>query len=224
MKWLGVKSVRLKSLILPGDFPARLQAPHVAARAKSIAEVGVIALPVVEWPTKRLIAGNDRVAALSLNNADIIEVRAVEGTPAELRRVMLAENIERRPKERDELIREYVGLVEEQVKAEAEIVDNLSTKSTGRRLTPLGVAREQVAQALGVSKDAVRKAEERAAAPRHPRSPRRSCTRRGGCASTSPWPAPWRASLSRWTPLTRRCAGCSRRSAGPSRDARRSGS
>ena len=169
MKWLGVKSVRLSSLVLPGDFKQRLKAPHVAARAKSIAELGVIALPVVEWPAKRLIAGNDRVAALTLNGADVIEVRAVEGTEAELRRLMLAENIERRPKERDELIAEYVGSIEEELAAEAkdkgQPVPKPSSPAGGRPQTLHGAARERAAQALGVSVQAVRKAEERAAAP-----------------------------------------------------------
>lgn len=162
MKWLGVKQAAMDALKLPGDFKARLKAPHVAARAKSIKELGVIALPIVEWKTKRLIAGCDRVAALTLNGADVVEVRAVEGTPEELRRLMLAENIERRPKERDELLVEYAAVIEAEVVAER-VNGQPSEKPPGRPQTPKGEARERAAAALGVSPESIRKAQERLA-------------------------------------------------------------
>lgn len=182
MKWLGTREVKLSAIVLPGDFAGRKKAAHVAELAKSIEAIGVIEPPVLEAGSMRLIAGGDRVAAALAAGLKRIEVRLVEGSPRELERVRIEENLRRRHDDRDELISQLLGLAEEDADAEPEeIIDTqcaitpqvgekLPTAS-GRPETSRGRAREEVAKALGMTTKAVARADERAAKKKRPPEP-----------------------------------------------------
>ena len=117
MRWLGIKTVRLESLSLPGDHKKRTASPHVIALAASIKANANAPInpPVVWWfdsdtkkKPRRVCAGGDRVAALALNGAAALEVNAFEGTEADFLRIRAHENAHRRHDDRDAWLRSLV--------------------------------------------------------------------------------------------------------------------
>ena len=117
MKWIGIKTVRLESLSLPGDHKKRTALPHVIALAASIKANANAPInpPVVWWfdsdskkKPRRVCAGGDRVAALVLNGAAALEVNAFEGTEADFLRIRAHENAHRRHDDRDAWLRSLV--------------------------------------------------------------------------------------------------------------------
>jgi len=183
-KWLGVKKVRLDSIVLPGGFAKRKKEDHVRDLADSIKRGGVISLPVIEAGSRKLVAGGDRLAALQLLKVAQHEVRLVEGTAEELEVITIEENLwRRRTDDYDGLTKRLIDLVakndanaqtqlyraKHRFKGEgasAELPDRLTGNSEspgpGRPKTERGAAREEVAAKLGKTPEAIRQAEKRA--------------------------------------------------------------
>lgn len=181
MKWLGTREVKVSAIVLPGDFAGRRKAAHVAELAKSIEAIGVIEPPVVEAGSMRLVAGGDRVAAAQAAGLKRIEVRLVEGSPRELERVRIEENLRRRHDDRDELICQLLLLDSEADDAEPSETTHTQRGETEqvvtkdaqgvRGKTERGKRREEVAKALGMTPAAVKQADHRAAKKKRPSEP-----------------------------------------------------
>lgn len=173
-KWLGIKKVKLDTIVLPKGFGARKKEKHVADLARSIEESGVIALPVVRDKPRKLVAGGDRLAALMLNGTKLHEVRIVSGTDEEIEAITLEENLwRRRGDDYDAMIRRLVELKRGAISNEptelpATLASNDSepeeTRGVGRPKTPAGLARDEVARVTGRTPEAIRQAEKRAKA------------------------------------------------------------
>jgi ParB-like chromosome segregation protein Spo0J len=159
MKWCGTKRVALKSIILPGNFSATRAAPRITELATSIREHGTIAPPVVEAKTNRLIAGHDRVAALLALKETHVDCRVVEGTPREIRRMQIAENLHRRGDDAKALIAEYAR-AEEAAIIEEHCVEVATGVVTAQRVKQ--EANAVVAEAKGIKPKSVRQAKRRA--------------------------------------------------------------
>ena len=158
MKWLGTRKVALKSIILPGNFSATRAAPRITELATSIREHGTIAPPVIEAKTHRLVAGHDRVAALLALKETHIECRMVEGTPREIRRMQIAENLHRRSDNEKALTAEYAraeeaAIVEEAIKVGTPVPTAQRVKQE---------ANSVIADAKGIKPRSVKKAKQRA--------------------------------------------------------------
>lgn len=168
-KWLGVKKIKLDTIVLPGGFSKRKKEQHVADLAESIKRGGVISLPVVDAKTRRLVAGGDRLAALQLLKVAQHEVRMVSGTANELEAITIEENLWRRRGD------DYDGMTRRLI--ELAVIDNrelpvkVAGKSAppepdpvkpGRPKTERGAAREEVAAKLGKTPEAIRQADKRA--------------------------------------------------------------
>jgi hypothetical protein len=128
MKFRAGFSVSIGAIEPPPDFEARLKAPHVAELAKSIKALGgePLAPLLVDGVQKVgkwvLVAGRDRLAACQLAGLNAIPVRVVDGaTPADLRRLEIAENVFRRvDPDRAKALAEYFGERVAEVLAERE--------------------------------------------------------------------------------------------------------
>ena len=167
-QWLGVKKVRLDTIVLPGGFAKRKKEPHVALLAASIERGGVISLPVIDAKSRKLVAGGDRLAALQLLKVAQHEVRLVEGTPEELEAITIEENLHRRRGDDYDAMTarlvqlQRVAAADEEL--EADSTGNPEPARRGRPQTDLGAAREVVAERLGKTPEAIRQAEKRAKA------------------------------------------------------------
>jgi ParB-like chromosome segregation protein Spo0J len=169
-RWLGVKKVRLDTVVVPGDFAKRTKEQHVQDLADSIAKDGVISLPVVNAKTRRLVAGGDRLAALQILGIKQHEVRLVEGTPEELEAITIAENLwRRRGDDYNAMINRLVELTPrseepEEQESMAKLASNPEPRRPGPPRSAARIAREVVAKQLGKTPEAVRWAERRARA------------------------------------------------------------
>jgi ParB-like chromosome segregation protein Spo0J len=170
MKVLGTKIARIDRLILPGDIRGRMSSSHVKDLSASIDQIGILQLPCVRKSDKKLIYGADRVAATMLLDRRSVEVRLVECTDTEAKLMELTENAYRRhdPMEQARLLTELVAEATERYEAEAKEVKRQKARAKrkydrpGRPVSPKTHARKEVAEALGVKADSVRRAEYRA--------------------------------------------------------------
>lgn len=162
MNYLPPAFMQVKSLKLPGDIKMRMKQAHVIELSESIAKrtgKRPIHLPTIEYPSKELIAGGDRIAAQLLLGYRSIWVQPVSQlTPQERRDIQRDENVHRRVVDRDALIGERVAERAAEIEAaRGEAPPDLFPP--GRPKTPVGVAREQVAREIGTTVDAVKQAE-----------------------------------------------------------------
>jgi ParB-like chromosome segregation protein Spo0J len=190
MERFGQREMRISSLRLPGDMRQRMTQPHIRDRADSIAQVGLIHPPMVRKSTREIIAGRDRIAAHLLLERESVTVDLVECTDEEAAVLEAHENIERRhdPVEQRRLTLELVQRFTEQLATENP--EKPKKGRRGRTKTLQGQARELVAKERGVTPDAVRKAEERAAK-------RQGADRREGAAPDSS-PAAAKPTIETW--------------------------
>lgn len=158
MKWLGVKRIAIKSIVLPGNFSATKAAPRITALATLVRRTdGLIHHPVVEAKTMRLLAGHDRIAAVMQLGDKHVEARIWEGTPQEFREIQVIENLGRRADDPNaltaELVRIEAGIIAEQrVEGGSSDPPSQSVKHE---------ARKRVAAAKGITPEGVRTAEKR---------------------------------------------------------------
>lgn len=75
---LGVKTIRVKLIRLPGDFEALLKSPEVRVRQASIETWGLLQYPGVRKSDMTLVWGRKRVAAHILAGKDRIGVRLID--------------------------------------------------------------------------------------------------------------------------------------------------
>lgn len=166
MNWLPAMQVAVKKLVLPGDISARQREPRVVELAESIRErtgKRPIHLPTVEYPSMKLLAGRDRIAACLLNGDRKVWVQPVSQlTDVERRDIERDENIHRRVDNRDELIRQRVLERELEIEAKRAEGGEPEERKPGRPKTAKGEARELVAREMGTTPDAIRVAEDRA--------------------------------------------------------------
>lgn len=167
MEVLGLVEVDINALKLPGDFRARLKAPHVAELATSLESVGQLNEPIVRTTDKLLIAGADRVAAHTLRKAERVLVKLVDCTDEEAEHLRLTENIWRRhePEKRGLDLERLLALESARAARAIKAARKEPTpppelvSEGGYRKSAKRVAREKVAKAKGVSLETVRKAE-----------------------------------------------------------------
>jgi hypothetical protein len=168
MNWLPPILVKVSALVLPGDIKARQKQPHVIELAESIRErtgKRPIHLPTIEYPSKVLKIGGDRVAAQLLNGVKSLWVQPVsQATPKEWRDMIRDENLHRRVSDRDELVLQRVTERAAEIEAERASSEADGPRAPGRPKTAMGEAREQVARELGTTPDAIRVAAARAEA------------------------------------------------------------
>ncbi len=166
MNYLPIMRIAVKGLVLPGDIKARQKKPHVIELAESIRErtgKRPIHLPTIEYPSKELLSGGDRMAACLLNGDKHVWVQPISMlTPEERRDIVRDENLHRRVEDRDLLISQRVA--ERAAIIEATRTEEPTERKPGRPKTAKGEAREQVARELGTTPDAIRVAEARAEA------------------------------------------------------------
>lgn len=173
MIWGTHFGVALKNIIAPGDLAARQKQPHVIALADTFRRYGGRPGNVM-WVFKRakgweLNAGRDRFAALMLIGAKRDIVREIlEASREELADLEEIENLYRRPiPDRDRLVAAHVAKVAARIEVERSNTGQPSAiqeSKPGPKQTAKGEAREKVAAGMGTSPEAVRKAEQRAAA------------------------------------------------------------
>jgi hypothetical protein len=122
-----------------------------------------IHLPTVEYPSKELLSGADRMAAQLILGYRSVWVQPVSQlTPQERRDIVRDENLHRRVVDRDVLIRQRVEEAAAEIEA-ARLLEEVERKP-GRPKSAKGEAREVVARQLGTTPDAIRVAEARAVA------------------------------------------------------------
>jgi hypothetical protein len=149
------------------DIRKRMKQDHVIELAQSMKQLLPLEPIVVHAKTKVLIAGRDRLAAHFINGDRTAWCHMVVAHAGEMESAERAENLYRRPIDRDALMAEEVAAREKTIKEaeeaapEAEEVSD-TPKKGGRKKTAKGKAREEVAKKAGKSPDAVRKAVERA--------------------------------------------------------------
>lgn len=186
-----VRMVRIKSLRLPGDLVARSRTDEIRELAGDIAVNGLIHPVTVNATTKELICGRDRVAAhLRLKRTHIAAIMVEVSDSVQVKRLTIAENLRRRQDNRTDLLAAYAALetievrakdlaelmsmpedvakakdfddVEEETPVERRTVVTKETLPRGPKKT-VGAAREKVAAVAGVTPEAVRSAQRRAA-------------------------------------------------------------
>lgn len=170
MKWLGVKRVAIKSIVLPGNFAATKAAPRISDLATMIRRTdGPIHFPVVEAKSMRLLAGHDRIAALMALKEKRVEVRMWEGDADEFPEVQAIENVARRHDDRPSLIAELARIDALRDAPQASETEDLTQETVSRRRDTAGRVKEppqtkaaetnkRVAAAAGVSVKTVRNA------------------------------------------------------------------
>lgn len=157
IRWLsGIRRVRIDQLSVDGAWRKRLELPRVAERAKSLSRLGLLQLPIVRSPDKRLLAGRDRVAALTLNGETHVDCRMVECSDTEAIEIASAENLERRHltvEERDRELRELVDSLSRSIAEQ----QGLPLRGSGRRKTGRSEAIREIAERTGVPQGTVAK-------------------------------------------------------------------
>jgi len=157
---LGIKTVRIDRLSLPGDFRDRLEKPHVGERAESIEKHGLLQYPLVRKADKLLISGCDRVAAHVKLGREEIDVEMVEATDNEVEEVRLVENVERRH-EPDRQAEDIAKLIDFYAKREEEEADPEEPKKPGRPKKSTTKARERVARQKNVKAESIARQQRR---------------------------------------------------------------
>lgn len=163
MKVIGFKTIPLTTIVLPGDFRSRLELDHVREKSKSIEQVGLLHEPIVRKADMRLLAGEDRVAAMYLlcterGDEPRCLVKLVECTDEEAQDVRDHENVYRRhdlAEQRATLARIVERKAEQIAIANAPKCANPKHEGMGRPKLPTTIAREQVAKALNTSPRAI---------------------------------------------------------------------
>ena len=158
MEILGTREVKLSKLKLDGSFKGRLEAPHVADRAASIEKLGLLFEPLVRAADWRVIDGRDRIAAHMVLGRETIECKLVQCTDEECDILERVTTIERRhdPAEQAKALRELVDRYASRVQYTED------PRGPGRPKERRTVAREQVAEQLGVTAGALKMREYRA--------------------------------------------------------------
>jgi hypothetical protein len=172
------RTVLVASLRLPGDIETRRKKQHVIELGNSFDASGgqPAESPIVEHHTLRLIAGCDRVAACLNKGIKAIIVLPVEGSPEELERLALVENVRRRHGGHDHELARLLELehpspeqtfpaIEDDVPWDSSgVADNTRAmvgRPVGRPSEGKREALEAVAAVAGRTPEAVRRAEYR---------------------------------------------------------------
>jgi hypothetical protein len=181
----GFKTVLISKLHLPGDIEQRRKQPHVMELAASYEATGgqPAEAPVVEFKTGKLVAGADRISAALNAGIKELDVLLVSGTPEELERLALVENVRRRHGGHDAQIKRLLAIEHPtpdetfpEVDDDVEADPPLAPRKPGRPSTSKGEAVAKVAAITGKTTSAVIAADYRARkadvphAPEEPRS------------------------------------------------------
>lgn len=165
MIWLATRTYKLSELRLPDDWEARLASARKGELAAAIKQTsGPINQPVIEDATGEIVCGVDRIAGIVVGGATSFLGRGWVGSPAEKLLVRASENAHRRPNESERWLPQYLAAIralrEEQ---RGELSPAPGVKSRGREKSEETLVREDAAQRLGVTPQAIRRREERIA-------------------------------------------------------------
>lgn len=166
MNVLRLKELRIDRLRLPGDFPKRVEEEKGKDRVRSIREHGLIHPPMVRVGTQEVVTGVSSIAALVAGGEKTVRCQLIECTDDELQILREQETLQSRKltyEERAAAIDRYTLLLEKQEErrvVEERIRDPEATGRFFRR--PKRVARERLAETLGVTVDTVKQREYRA--------------------------------------------------------------
>jgi hypothetical protein len=159
MKIIGIKTVAIRTIVLPAGFRERMAHPRIAERAKSLERVGVLHEPIVRKSDMRLIAGRDRVASAMHAGWTEMPVKLVHCTDAEMREIEMVENAHRRhsaDEQRDAMVR-LLAFYTEQAQKE---IWNQDPSTDAPLVRPARMlAREKLANELGVQPASLRRRE-----------------------------------------------------------------
>ena len=149
MRTIGLREVKLGEIRKPGNWLEILDSPEVEAKARSIAGIGLIHEPVVRFSDKRIVCGRRRIAAKEKLRAKTMMVKMVECSDHELEVWSAAENAERSHSVQDQMaaVAELMRLLSKE-KLEAD--PGLRITGPGRSKSAHGIARAEVAEALGL--------------------------------------------------------------------------
>jgi len=153
--------VAIDSIVCGPNFAERLTTDAVRGLAQDIERNGLLQLPMIRLSDRKVVFGENRIAAHVLLERFTICVRTCECTDLEMEVMRRAENAFRRHdrEEQARAARELVSLLEHQVIEERTVTP--PPPKRGRPKSARAEARERAAGALGVTPDALRKADER---------------------------------------------------------------
>lgn len=165
MHVIGIKTVRINRLNLPGDFKQRVEHPRITERAESAKKFGILAEPMVRKRDYRVIYGRDRIATAVRIGKTEMDVKLVECSDDEAYELELLENVQRRHDSDEQRLgfERMVKLYEDQVRGDVEAgaLPPDPRRGPGRRKTPRGMARDRVARELGIKPASVKRKEAR---------------------------------------------------------------
>jgi hypothetical protein len=164
VKILGLRLIPIHRIVVDGSFAKRLSEPRVVELAASIEAYACIHEPIVRKSDWRLIAGRDRLAAhIKLERKSLL-VKLVECTDAEALDIEAEENLQRRhdPVEEQRLFEhQRTRFVERARKIIEHRKESGEEKFAREPRTANGLARRQLASAMGIKVESVRKREYR---------------------------------------------------------------
>lgn len=155
MRTVGLREVKIAELRKPGNWKELLASPEVEVRARSIAGIGMIQEPVVRQSDKSIVCGRRRIAAKEKLGDKHVLVKLVECTDYEAEIWAAAENAERshsHAEQRQALER----LIELVAKEKADADKTLRFDGPGGTKSAIGLARDQVAAALGIKPKSIK--------------------------------------------------------------------
>lgn len=155
MQLLHVSYVPIAQMKLPGNWRQVLDDPSIPGRAMSLKLVGQLHEPMVRKHDWLLVHGSRRVAAHMHNGDTEVLCKVIEASDQEVELIRKIENAHREHLSREEL-REMVDAISKMlVQFEPEGCKPPPTKMSMK--LPKTKAREIVADALGITPDAVKK-------------------------------------------------------------------
>lgn len=161
MKLLGPATVKISSLLLPGDWKDRIADPRLKAAAADLEKTPLLQRPGLMRDRRTIIWGRDRIAVSHLAGQKTVDVDIWDCTEDEADRAELVENI-RRHDDQDEIKARLVAL--EVRIARAAKGDSIATKccDTDSRQPDRrekAAARKAVAETLQTTPAAIKQAE-----------------------------------------------------------------
>lgn len=170
MKSLGFQCLPISDIEYDArDISERQKTQRVAELAASRKRLAINPITIAaDVDRATLVAGRDRLAADLLNGAHVLWCHVVDDvTELELLEIEVEENVRRRDIDRDQQLARLVTLTEQAAK-DLPCKPNGNAPQKGRPVTAKGEARRKVAEVAKVSVEAVRAAQNRAAAKDEP--------------------------------------------------------
>lgn len=161
MRILGTQAFPIAKISNQHEFSHLVSEQRIAKRAMSIKDLGLMHEVLIRAEDSKLVAGRDRTAAHMLLKLDVVQAKLIECTDLEAELYEVSENLERRhdSAEQSEL---QVRALNIYAKIEEQRERLPAGAKPGRKKSPMGLARERLAEQRGIKPDSVKKAQFRA--------------------------------------------------------------